>query len=297
MDQKRNDQVTACIARAEELLLNEKLQEAFALVNAAADEHDHVRLWRFKKRVLLMMGDEEAARGLMTRIIDVVHRPTPSELSLVGSRKSSFTLLKDRKLFYLHVPKCGSTTVKDMLYHILKGRTVEGHSHTKMLEEAPYRIIDRGRLQRDFSDWFKFLVVRDPISRLRSYYRFNLVFANDLAQEVGKRESYLGLKLQPSYREFLEKLPEYRRVFRTLRAHTNGVADIAGDDPSVFDWVGPVKDMGALRERLCELTGTSIPSIHNFRSKDLVAFDPAEDLEDKVRSNYTREYEVYGRYF
>jgi hypothetical protein len=297
MERGKNTQVAACLAQAEALLLDEEVERALTLVEKALEVHDHVGLWRFKKRLLIMLGEEAEAAALMTRILDLVYRPTPGELALVGSDRSAFTSLKDQKLLYLHVPKCGSTTVKDMLYHVLTGQSGEGHSHTLMQQQAPYRFLVRGALRENFADWFKFLVVRDPIARLRSYYRFNLCFTNDLAKEFGARDSYLGLALQPDYREFLQKLPRYRQVFRTLRAHTNALADIAGEDCGVYDWIGSVRNMADLRAALSEKTGVAIPAIHNFRSKDMATFTPDAALEDKVRATYARDYEAFGQFF
>ncbi|WP_262692302.1 sulfotransferase family protein [Kordiimonas aestuarii] len=297
MERGKNPVVNRCIAQAWELLLTEEIEAAYRLVEAALADHDHVRLWRFKKRVLLMLGDEPAAELIMRRIVDHIHMPTATELALIRSEMSSFTALKIHKLLYLHVPKCGSTTVKDMLYHILTGERGEGHSHSRMLEQAPYRMLVRAKLPVDYADWFRFLVVRDPISRLRSYYRFNLVFTDDLSKEVGKRESFMGLRLQPTYDQFLKNLHRYRQVFPTLRAHTNPLSDIAGDDPSVYDWVGLVARMDELRAKLSEKTNTAIPAIHNFHSKNMVALEPTPALEEQVRPLCARDYEIYGCYF
>lgn len=297
MERGKNANVAACIAQAEALLLEEEVERALALVEKTLQDHNHVGLWRFKKRLLIMLGEEAEAATVMKRILAFVQQPTPGELALAGAGSSAFTSLKDQKLLYLHVPKCGSTTVKDMLYHVLTGQSAAGHSHTLMRKEAPYRFLERATLPQDFADWFKFLVVRDPISRLRSYYRFNLCFTNDLAKEFGERERYLGLALQPDYDEFLKNLPRYRQVFRTLRAHTNALADIAGGDPSVYDWVGTVRDMADLRAALSERTGVAIPEIHNFRSKDMATITPDAALEDQARAAYARDYEVYGQFF
>ncbi|WP_417456256.1 sulfotransferase family 2 domain-containing protein [Kordiimonas sp.] len=297
MDTAKNTDINLLVQKAEVLLQEEAVDEAHALITSALGDYDHVRLWRFLRRILLMQGDEQAAQDLMARIIEHVKGPTPGELALAKSNRSAFTSLRDHKILYLHIPKCGSTTVKDMLYHVLTGERGEGHSHTLVSKHAPYAFEDRTRLGQTHADWFKFLVVRDPISRLRSYYRFNLVFTNDLSKEVEGRDTYLGLKLQPSYDEFLSNLTRYRQVFRTLRAHTNGIADIAGTDASIFDWIGPVKAMDSLRAHLSEKVGVDIPAIHNFRSKDMAKIEPSAALEEEARERYARDYEVYGAYF
>ncbi|TNE63485.1 MAG: hypothetical protein EP335_09430 [Alphaproteobacteria bacterium] len=297
MENTKDTDIKALVAKAEALILDEKPEAAQALIAAALQDRDHVRLWRFQRRVLLMLGDEAAAAGVMQRIIDKIHAPTPGELALAGSPRSAFTAVRKHKILYLHVPKCGSTTVKDMLYFMLTGERGEGHAHTLVAKRAPYQYLDRTKLAHSHPNWFRFLVVRDPVARLRSYYRFNLVFTNDLSKEVPGRETFLGLPLQPDYDTFLRHLDRYRQVFRTLRAHTNAITDIAGTDAGLYHWIGSVGDMAALRAKLSERAGVAIPEIHNFRSAEMAAIVPDADLEAAARERYAADYTVYGNWF
>ncbi|MCJ9428145.1 sulfotransferase family 2 domain-containing protein [Kordiimonas marina] len=297
MDKGQNEQVSALVEQAQALLYDEAAEEAHALIRSGLEVHDHVRLWRFLRRILLILGEEEEAAAVMKRVIDHIHAPTPGELALASSPKSAFTRLQKHKMLFLHIPKCGSTTIKDMLYYSLTGARGEGHAHSLLAKEAPYAYEDRRTLGRDYADWFKFLVVRDPIARLRSYYRFNLVFTNDLSKEVPGRETYFGLDLQPDYDTFLKHLPRYRQIFRTLRAHTNRLSDIAGHDPAIFDWIGTVRAMDELRARLSAQSGVDIPPIHNFRSHEMATIEPNQALEAQAREQYGADYAAFGQYF
>ena len=304
MDTRKNIAVDRIVAEVDCLLVDQKPEAAHALLRVGLDMHDHARLWRLLRRVLLMLGDEVAAADVAARFIDHVHKPTPAELVMAGSPRSVFTPLPDHKLLYLHVSKCGSTTVKDILHHIMTGDRAAGHAHRQLSGMAASQSIDRSTLGTTHADWFKFLVVRDPVERLRSYHRFNILHAGDLVKSFAGavdagRTRYMGLELRPDYGTFLAKLTRYRQVFPTLRAHTNAISDIAGTDPGIYDWVGPVTQMDDLRHELEVRSGVSIPAIHNFQTSDkaTLATDHDQQLEDKVRDFYALDYEVYGHYF
>gem|GEM_PF-6463403 len=283
------------VAKARALLGAEDSDAALAIVDAALAVETHIRLERLKSRLLVLEGREAEASVILARILPDVVEPGFWELALTGSARSFVRKAKHHGLLYFPAPKCGSTSIRNMI-NILDGDASVG----EYVHDQPdrYELVDHAHMNAEFPDHKKLVIVRDPIERVRSYYFGNIEERDQLKIDVDGRDSFYGLSTKPTYDEFLDRFMDYRRVFITVRHHTEPVTSYAGADATMFDKVGSVKKLADVTEYLSDLTGISLPLVHDMQTKASktkpVGFSVAEQSLQKF---YARDYSAFGDWF
>jgi hypothetical protein len=279
--------------RARDLFqLEDDAKAALALVDEALIDHDYDRFWRQKVRFLVFFGREDEARAILSDKLPRFHLPGFWELALSGFSISYGLVDSGYKLAYFPVRKCSSTTLHNAMALMQGGGEKGEHIHGGIDQ---YSLIKRSDTQGRYDDLFKFIIVRPPIDRIRSFYWGNIVKRDHLITDTNGRESFHGLSTKPTYEEFLEKFEDYRRTFVTVRNHTDALTAYAGSDPLFFDWVGGVQDTGALLELLSERTGIELPALNEMRSDVKASIVTA--AEQSLMRHYQADYDAYGKWF
>ncbi|QGQ70022.1 sulfotransferase family 2 domain-containing protein [Halomonas sp. PA16-9] len=121
-------------------------------------------------------------------------------------------------LLYTAIPKNGSTSLKNFILDKVYSKPDENpHSQfgNPFFESHHFSIEEKKRSQ-------KVIVIRDPISRIKSYYNKNIVEERSLNFELGLDddvEEFFDLPLIPSFEIFLNKLWDYCLVFNDVLHH------------------------------------------------------------------------------
>lgn len=265
---------------------------ALEACEAALAKYDHVRLWRLKAALLVFFGREQEATDILKARLMEGALPGFWEIAQAGLPYSYALVNDEKKIAYFPVRKCSSTTLHNAMALIAgsqeKGEDIHGGL-------AMYTLIERSRLKTDYADYFKFLVVRDPIERVRSFYWGNIIKRDHLVRDTEGLENFHGLPTKPGYEEFLDRFEAYRGAFTTARNHTDSLVSFAGEDAGLYNWVGSVKETPELLAILSKESGISMPAIDEMRSGDQGG--PLSEKEEALKSFYAADYAAFGRWF
>lgn len=278
---------------ARNLYENEGATEALERIQELFERVDHPAIRRFYCRLLVHFGRDDEAKNILTPVIRQIYQPGFWELGLVNVGISKVVWSPKYKFMYFPVPKCGSTSVKNV-FRILEGDANRGEGVHDIIDPL-YRWMDRKNVRAKVPRAWRFAIVRDPMVRVRSYFRGNIEARDALVKAARGRDSYYGLSTRPAYAEFLDNFDAYKRVFITVRQHVMPLCDYLGTDPSLFHWLGSLEKMGSLMSELATRSGAAIPNVNEMRS-------PAGEVvssskEDAVRQLYGKDYQHYGRWF
>lgn len=290
MKQAASEAVKEIAEKARTLFLNEKADDAMALITAAVKDHDHPRLKRVQARLLTFMGDEAAADTILREIIPHIWQPGFWELAVAGSLQGYAVAAPKHKLLYFPVRKCGCTS----LYNMMRSLNGEKALGEDVHEDQGHTLVTFDTLRQDRPGWHTLLVVRDPIERVRSYYHGNIVGRDHLVVDTGGRNSFYGLPTKPDYDTFIGNFDAYRRTFITARNHTDPVTAFVGTDASLFDTVTTLSGLPDALADLSEKLGTPLSVPHDMKTNGEQTRGGSNDLLEEF---YSRDYEVFGDHF
>lgn len=204
-----------------------------------------------------------------------------------------------QKIAYWPVPKNACTSLKYAFYALRTGQNFVPlkvgsryvyHIH-RIFPSRPFQALALA------SDWIKFAVVRDPLERLVSSYCNRVLYHSDLARHTLQLQAR-GLKLHPSFQEFVQHLDAYRAVSKSIRYHTDSQVTFLGDDPSYFDVLISVQDLPNLPSQLGIETLTLPRKQDGGQEYKETVFSSIDAvLKDKILSDYRQDYEVFGLFF
>jgi Sulfotransferase family len=204
-------------------------------------ERDNPVVWKKYAYVLLRVGEPIAARAVMRSVVQRQGDAHIVDLILAAVPRVKPLIDDTHRIMYFGIPKCGSSSLKDVFVHLRQGELKGGRSHAHthdMLTAVPL-----ADLTTKYSDYFKVAVVRHPVARLRSFYRRNIVEVGALRKEANGKAERDGLAAAPSYDEVLDRFAGYRASFRGFRHHTDSLIGFLGRDPDRFNMI---ESMGAL---------------------------------------------------
>lgn len=274
------------------LFQDQKYDKARVLLDGALRATNHRRFRRLEARFELFEGNEDKAAEILKAILPHIWHPGSWELAISGAGACRARELAVQKILFFPIRKCASTSVLNALKLVdnqgLRGEDVHEEDHTM----APCRIDD---LTRTYKDYFCFSLVRDPIERLLSFFYGNIVARDQLANHHGGVSEFYGLPTKPDLPFFLQNLARYRQVFITARNHTEPVVSYLGADPSLFSWIGGLKDLPGLMEKLEARSGRKLPVLSHMGSPEKPVGLP--DLPEDVSNLYIADYRHYSPYF
>lgn len=205
---------------------------------------------------------------------------------------------RDRKLIFIHIPKCGGTSLEDLIWPDKRGRT---ESDLWMGIKYPFWRRVRNKYQTGglqhltasqvrqevgadmFYACFRFAIVRDPLARLVSQYKY-MSLREDLRR-------YIRMSSEDSFSTYLDKIerrlhvqwmPQYSFLLENdgtlLVQEIYRLEDISGDMRNFSSRIG-------LDVEKLPLSNTT----HRVKSPVVT-----EEDRSRVRRMYAKDYELLG---
>lgn len=206
-------------------------------------------------------------------------RALPSDL-----KSRALSRLQKTRSVFVHVPKCGGKTVINDLYNL---QAHEGFGHAGI---AFYQAILG---PKRFEDFFKFAIVRDPLDRCRSGFYFlksgGFGTQDDLAvADTFKDHSFASFVLDGQ----LERMTDEHIIFKP---QTNFITDVQGE--IAVDRILRFQNFEAEFQQVLKDLGQPNTVSHLNKTKGSKMTRPDEDVCQKLKVVYAKDYEKLGDYF
>lgn len=210
-------------------------------------------------------------------------------------------LIADKRLFYAPIPKAACTSIKTMFFEAEHGRSFEDHPSGKKEWWQIHNHYVTGLRdtfpEAEIRNFRRITVVRDPIKRFLSAYS-NRVLHHKRANDDAVRSIRRLRKVtpDPDLSEFIDRLKTYQRI-EDIHWHTRPMVDFLGADPSYFDAVYDVSQLGAFVQDVSNTLGRPVklgrlqtggPKI----DADVLTAKQRETLE----TYYKADYRAFGAY-
>lgn len=199
-----------------------------------------------------------------------------------------------RKVLYIPIPKCASSSVKNFLAEAIVRQQMGEAVHREFNETNC--IVTPAELTSLYRGYFKFAVIRDPLERVASYYSRNLR-GGALKRKAFGQDQCLGLATEPDLSQFLADFESYFQQFLDFRHHVAPMVGylwpFAGQDPEfkLFTMAG----VGQLRADLSEIYGRDLAPQRAMASQSSPQ-EWQETLEAlaPLREFYDEDYRAFG---
>lgn len=196
----------------------------------------------------------------------------------------------DKKILYVPIPKCGSSTIKNLFTFARFGKNYGEVVHYRHREM--YRVVPFAEFATTYRDYYKFTVVRDPIERVLSYYAMN-VRSHSLRREARGREMFMGLTTDPLPLQLLRGFQGYRQMFLDFRHHTDAIAGYVRGAIGQIN-VLHMKDISSVRSRIEDLYRVKIEDqrsmVTNVNKENL---DLWRSRLEPLKDFYAEDYKLF----
>jgi hypothetical protein len=228
---------------------------------AAASYSPYSVDWRFLPERLLFVKD--LLRHHVVRANNAVAR--------------SRTLILGAKVLFIHVPKTGGTSISKVLY----GRNLP-HFTAEF-----YRAVFGAAL----ADTPTFAVLRHPVQRLMSCYRFTVCGGTEIM--ASNRYERLRLRGLESFPAFVDFLVDARRRNYPLPStfHEQATFILDADDHVLVDRLFCIDQQGRLPDALHDYLGVGV--IPRLNATTPMAMTIPPETEAGIRSLYGRDFALY----
>ena len=283
------------LKRADDFVLEQKAEAAKTLLVDFLADRDHPGVWQKLARVYQILGDEAAAMAIFRNILPKSKNPHIVDIIAARMPYGKPIALHSCKLLYYNIPKCGSSSLKDAIL-IAAGRTPKkesSHFHVADFEMfLPFSEIDS-----KYGDYTSIAIIRPPAKRLRSYWRKNVFESTSLLKEARGASTFYGLNTRPLYSDIVVNFKRYRQVFRDFRHHTDSIMGYIGISSSRVKHILDVEEVDAALKIIGDVSGASIPTLHNMQSSVQLDIKPKEkELESQLISSFYSQEVKFMRY-
>lgn len=163
----------------------------------------------------------------------------------------------------------------------------------------PSKQFEKGYKKKDFNEYFRFLIVRDPIKRFLSCYSNRVVHYHNLAKwQLSPEAIAEGATPDPDLIGFIERLELYRKWSNHIRHHTDPAHLFTGPDLTWFDAIYRIEEMKECEEKLSQICGIPINIPHEQTG------GPRFHMEELPRSSllkiidfYKGDYELFSQFY
>ncbi len=202
---------------------------------------------------------------------------------------------KKYKIAYTPMPKCASSTLKSIFYKLETGQdTINPHP----FYNNPF-FKTQNRNIAAYQDYFKFVVIRDPVKRFISYYYKNIIGDQSLQNHFGSQRFAFNLDCLPNINFFIEHLEDYIYAFIDVRHHTLCQSAYI-DDLDQYDLVCEMSNLNYLFEQLSEILGEKLIFSTLMKSKKNVStvfYDMSLKSLHKLLAYYEDDYKLLKEYY
>lgn len=200
----------------------------------------------------------------------------------------------DYKCIFLHIPKCGGTTIETAFQAWKKPRM----SFLGQRDGSSQHFRLKGILndRPECKDYFKFTFVRNPFSRLVSIYNYSV-------QEIGKNQQWIksNTPLNLSFKDFCLNL-DFNLKNYCYRFHDTDLSFYIFDDNNkvTVDFIGKIENFQSDFDYVCDILNKPKSKLpHIFRStinKHYTEYYD-EDTYNIVFKKYKQDIEYFGYKF
>lgn len=279
-------------AMAAKFVASENAELAKGVLEAFLADTDHPAIWLQYGRLLLLLGEEVAARAVIRNVVLKTQKPHIVDIIAARIPVGKPIVVEPLKLVYFNIPKCGSSTLKDAIL-VSQGearQAAASHFAVSRFE----KVLPFAEFDKSYADYESIMIVRHPRERLRSYWQKNIQELGSLANECGRRDSYYGLATRPAYNDVLRNFRRYRQVFRDFRHHTDSITGYAGYARRVKH----VLEMSDLQKAISLLKLP--PSVDTHEFQNMRSWEPFDDSKadtalekDLIGEHYKAELGLY----
>ena len=231
-------------------------------------------------------------RGAQNPIEQHSHEAGVDSSESIGSKQTepNFKILdiKDQKLGYYLVPKCGSRTVIAWQLVLLYPNIVQDNP-TWFEESRPvigYHEINNLAVRSKFKNFpIKFCIVRDPVERFLSAYTNRVL--------VHKRNPFI--EIDDIIRNFDEKIKT--EEYHDFEYHTRPLDYWLGKDVGLYDRIFNLREMDSVKKLIENVYGVTLPKFHLQKNGNIPKPSLTTDQINWIKERYKSDYEIYGRWF
>jgi Sulfotransferase family len=236
--------------------------------------------------------------GALTELKPLLRYGSVSSMINIVAERAFAMISRERKLIFIHIPKCGGTSLEDLIWPDRRARTesdlwmgikypfwrrVRNKYQTGGLQHLTASQIRQEVGSQMFYECFRFAITRDPLKRLVSQYKY-MSLRSDLRR-------YAKMNLADSFSTYLDKIE--RRVHVQWMPQHEFLFDADGAllVQDVYRLEDISKDMRDLSSKI-GLDTDKLPlsnTTHHVKSPVVT-----EEDRSRVRRMYARDYELLG---
>jgi tetratricopeptide (TPR) repeat protein len=272
------------------------LEEATAILKQAIQQAPNQAIAYVSLASLyLKHGDLSNAQPLFTKAIELDKNQPLWVYYNAGIPASDIIDFQEYKIAYIPIPKCASSTLKSIFYKLKTGEdTINPHP----FYNNPF-FKTQNRNIETYQDYFKFVIIRDPIKRFISYYYKNIMGDQSLQNHFGCQRFAFNLDCLPDINFFIEHLEDYIYAFIDVRHHTLCQSAYI-TDLNQYDFVCDIGNLENLTNNLNEIVGQNLTFSTLMKSKKNVStvfYDMSLKSLHKLISYYEEDYKLLKDYY
>jgi hypothetical protein len=267
------------------------------LIRKILNDKDDLAGWKMYAELMIRMNNNLEAMAILRNVVFKLKNPHIADLISARVPYTKAIYHKGLDIVYIPVPKCGSSSVKDSFHRLLNGKYVGESVHSKLGDVEI--LVKFSNLDEEYKDTYKFCVVRDPIERLRSYYKKNIIEEKSLVAESKYVNIPGQLSLLPSYQEIIKNFYQYRSLFRDFRHHTDPLTGFLGINAERYTHIYNMKTIDLLFSHLSSKANTDLKVVHQMKSKSTIDISSNYDSNEieLLRNFYKNDIEIYEKYW
>ena len=179
------------------------------------------------------------------------------------------------KIAYMALPKAGCSSVKAALAHLDPDVTLPPEDRIDVNTWHAIYPTRRFRPHRwkQYADYWRFAVVRDPVKRLMSVYTNRVVEFKDLHNCRNILRGHVDLPKDPDPDFFFTHLRAYCDASSVIKHHCLGAELFLGPKPLKYDRVYRTEELAELPHDLARITGTTVDLPRENSSDQRLALD------------------------
>ena len=265
-----------------------QVEPAIAVLKATIDRFPEDASLNLKLgNILAKKGETESALKYYSQAIEIDPNQPPRIYRALKLQVFRVLKFEELGLAYLPIPKCASTTLKQIFYSLKFNQEYSGpieqihqfwYPHTDVLENL-----------QNLDGYFKFTVIRDPVKRLLSCYK-NLVLHYKIfwSKPVQGKVENAGLKQEPDINSFVENLENYFQFSDAITHHALPQNKYIGKDLGIYDLICPIENLENLRQIISQKANVEI------EFPRLQTAGPKITLKDLTEKSLTKLIEFYA---
>jgi hypothetical protein len=226
-----------------------------------------------------------------------------------GLPAANVIVYRKKKIAYVPIPKNACTSLKMFFYDLKHNVELKEH-FTKIHGRFDYWAIDFDRFSED-REYFKFIVIRDPLERFVSAYNNRVKMYRELSKgwfttNYANADTFLkafedrSLSFDPDIDEFARRIEDYVELNHTIRHHFIPQHNFFHGRPEVFDRVYNIRQLSELARDLETRIGQPVSFRNVQETKDVQNPARLSDLNEAALSHikdfYREDYRVLAPY-